>query len=255
MRFSRIFILITLVSGFTSCASTRVNVISNLPNGVSIDTLFQASSMIGPVFLPIFPLIDAGVFNEKVFKISNEIMDIEQRQMANFDSILIASIENVVPVKKVNSQKKSIVKDGEGERVVQLQIDNKDFPIVYISKNSTNLVEFGKGRNLQMMFRESELLKKNIIKFASENNSSPIMLVYNRLAVVGVGYFGLTGNMRLETYVFIYDSYGRLIVEANGFTKPKLISGKDVGEIEGVLDEYEDLAELFSIELNKLVRN
>ncbi|MEO9474043.1 MAG: hypothetical protein ABJG41_00860 [Cyclobacteriaceae bacterium] len=210
--------------------------------------------MIGPVWQPVLPLIDAAAFNEKTNKISDQILDEEQKRVETFKNVLVTSLSEKLPATILtgsdftseNAQKYK-VENG-------LQIDTKNFPIVFFSEGDMNMVDFGKGKNVNEIFKNSEELKNSISKFATDLNLETVLISYNRLSVIGVGMFGITGNLRLESYLYLYKSNGDLLMDAYGWTKPTAIDGKELNQYQFQLDNFKELADLLSTELVNYIK-
>lgn len=133
-------------------------------------------------------------------------------------------------------------------------IDNKNFPVVWFDEGGMNLWDYGKGTNVRAIFESDPQLKNRIARFAREMNVNNVLVSYNRLAVIGVGMFGSTGNIRLESYLYLYDANGNVMMDAYGWTKPSSIGGREIYEYQGQMDKFEELALLLSIELVKHIR-
>lgn len=250
----RSLFFLTMIIAFSSCTTTRVKVNSVYPNGARIDSLNLISTIIGPLSQPDFPLIDAALFNERTNTISNDIMDEEQKRINDYRLILVQNLQDKLPSKirtglDFNSD---ISKKYKVNNV--LQIDNKNFPIVFFSEGDMNVVDFGKGKDVNAIFKNNEILKHRITSLAIELELQTVLISYNRLSVVSAGMFGTSGNLRLESYLFLYKANGDLIMDAYGFTKPTIISGKQLLEYKMQLDYFQELAQLMSKELVKFIK-
>jgi hypothetical protein len=250
----RIISIISISLLIYSCAATKVKVNTIYTNGLAVDTLNLVSTMIGPVLQPVLPLIDAAAFNEKTNKIADQILDEEQKRVETYKSLLTNSLNDKLhkPIRTgsdflSDAANKYKVKNG-------IQIDNKNFPIVFFSNGDLNIIDFGKGKNVNSIFKDNAVLKTQIVKLASELKLKTVLISYNRLNVIGAGMFGSTGNLRLETYLYLYNSSGNLLIDAYGWSKPTVIKGKELNDYKFQLDNFQELSNLISQELLKYIK-
>lgn len=251
-------VLLIIVSVITvclsSCISTKVVVNTVHANGLPIDSLNLVSTMIGPLWQPVLPLIDAAVFNEKTNKISDQILDEEQKITKTFKSVLVNSLAEKLPAVIVTGS--SFTSENALKYKVEngVQVDNKNFPIVFFSEGDMNMIDFGKSKNVNEIFKNNEKLKSRVSRFASDLNIKTVLISYNRLSVIGAGMFGLTGSLRLESYLYLYKYNGDLLLDAYGWTKPTSIDGKDISHYKSQLDNFKELTDLLSDELIKHIK-
>ncbi|MGC5198553.1 hypothetical protein, partial [Aphanothece microscopica] len=132
-----------------------------------------------------------------------------------------------------------------------IQIDNKNFPVVFFGENDLNVSSFGKGKNVYEIFKNDPETKSKIKALNSALNLNNVLVSYNRIAVLNASTFGLVGNVRLESYLFLYNSNGDLIIDAYGFTKPNPIKGKELREYKTELDKFEEINGKLTQELSK----
>jgi hypothetical protein len=250
----RIFSFIAIGCLIASCATTKVKVNTIYTNGIPIDSLNLVSVMIGPVLQPVLPLLDAAAFNERTNKIADQILDEEQKSVNEFSSILIANLEQryskpVVIGNDLTSEAADKYRVKRG-----IQIDNKNFPIVFFSEGDLNMIDFGNGKNVNAIFKNNEALKPQIARFSSELNLKSVLISYNRLNVISAGMFGSSGTIRLETYLFLYNSRGDLIIDAFAFSKPEVINGKDIRDYKLHLNHFQGLSILLTNEFIKYIK-
>lgn len=248
---SLLFLFLVLVS---SCISTKVQVNTPYTNGIPVDSLNLVSLMVGPVWQPIFPLIDAAAFNEKTNKIADQLLDEEQKVVEDYKKILVGCLDgklrsSVVVGSDFTSPMASQYRVEKG-----IQIDNKNFPVVFFSEGDMNMIDLGKGKNINQIFKYDKSLKSNIAKYAANLKLNNVVISFNRLAVISAGMFGTTGNLRLESYLFLYNAEGKLLLDTYGWMKPTAISGKDLADYKYQLDSFQELAELMSQELTQYIK-
>ncbi len=236
-----------------SCASTKVKVKTQYTEGISIDTLNLLSTVILPVAQPVLPLLDASTFNSKTNKIADQIIAEEQQIIEKYKTLLETNLSRLqaelITGSDFNSDAANQYKSGK-----IIQIDNKNFPVVIFSEGDLNFIDFGNGKNINSIFKNNEELKSRITKVASDLGIKNVFVSFNRLAVIGVGPFGVTGNLRLESYLYLFDDSGNLLIETYGWTKPTSIKGKEINEYKYQLDNFSGLSLLLIEELSKYIK-
>lgn len=252
MRKIPIIILTSLLLG--SCLSTKVKVNTIYTNGVALDTINLLSTMIGPLWQPVLPLIDAAAFNGKTNKISDLILDEEQKIIESYKAILVSNLteklkKGILTGSDFTSEPANRYKVGNS-----LQVDSKNFPVVFFSKGDLNIVDFGSAKNINSIFKDNQQIKAGVIKLATDLKLKTVLLSYNRLSVVNAGMFGATGNLRLESYLFLYRANGDLLIDAYGWTKPTAINGKELSDYKFQLDNFQELANLMSQQLTSYIK-
>ncbi|UCS94521.1 hypothetical protein KZP23_05725 [Echinicola marina] len=253
----RIFPIALVAIFLVSCATApiMVKVQSSKSSTIALEQLNLASTMIGPLFQPDLPLIDAASFNGKTNKIADVIMDEEERMIEEFKYILTSTLKG-----HLSSSVKTIGEfDGASIEPYQvekgLKVDNKNFPVVFFSEGDLNIADLGKGKNVNKIFKNDEGIKDRVREIAQALDISNVAVSYNRLGIVGVGAFGSFGMISLESYLFIYDSQGDLLINIKGWTKPEQISGKNSNEYVIQLHKFEGLADEISRKLNEYIQN
>jgi len=237
-----------------SCTS-KVYVHTDYPNGFGVDTLNLTATMIGPLQLPVLPLIDASIFNDKPNSIASDIITEEQKVIDDYQSILIQSLEQNLHVKVIPSSKFSsesanefMVRDGA------VQVANNNFPLVLFSQGGINVVDFGKKKDPYDIFKDNPEINKNIAKLANELHLKTVLLSFNQLIVTGVNMLGIYGTLRLESYLYLFNKDGKLLIDVFGKTKSTHINGKELSDYKFQLDSFRDLAEQMSIEVKPYIK-
>jgi hypothetical protein len=250
----KITVILIAALMLSSCITTKVQVNSKYSGAIPIDTLNLVSVVYGPVVQPVIPLIDAAAFNGRTNKISDQILE-EQKGMTDvYKKILLRNLNDRVTTyiktgDHFTDEAAEPYKAKEG-----ILIDNKNFPVVWFDGEGMNLWDYGKGTNVSSIFESDPQLKSRIARFAREMNVNNVLVSFNRLAVIGVGMFGSTGNIRLESYLYLYDANGNVMMDAYGWTKPSSISGRELYEYQAQMDKFEELVVLLSNELVKHIR-
>ncbi len=250
----KITVILVAILVLSSCITTKVQVNSNYSGVIPLDTLNLISVAYGPIVQPVIPLIDAAAFNGRTNKISDQILE-EQKGMTDiYKNILLKHLNNRITA-YIRTGDYFTDEVAESYKVKEgILIDNKNFPVVWFNEGGMNLWDYGKGTNVRDIFESDPQLKSRIAGFAREMNVNNVLVSFNRLAVIGVGMFGTSGNIRLESYLFLYDANGNIMMDAYGWTKPSSIGGREIYEYQGQMDKFEELVVLLSNELVKHIR-
>ncbi|MFC4874819.1 hypothetical protein [Negadavirga shengliensis] len=244
-----------MVSFLASCAAPiTVKVNSTREEKIPMRDFNLASVMIGPMAQPVMPLVDAAAFNKKTNQIAHLIMDEEERIIEEYKHILVNTLNGYLSTQIVTSNQ--LDREIKSPYVVEkgIQTENKNFPIVFFSEGDLNIAAFGKGKNVNTIFKNDETLKARVGEIAEKMGISNIAVSYNRLAVVGAGAFGAYGTITLQSYLFVYDAFGNMLIDVEGWTKPEPIKGKDLIEYKVQLHKFEVLAAEMSRRLAEYIQ-
>ena len=248
MRHLSLFALVLLLG---SCVGAKFTADTKTGQPIPIDTLNLVSVMIGPVYQPTFPLIDAAAFNGKTNKIADDILEEEEKRIADFKKKLVAALREKIPAEIRTTD------EIRGDGIEEYQItratpaENKNFPLVYFAEGDLSFQEYGNMNNLRNEFESNQALRQNIVAFAEKFNLSNVAICYNRLAVINVGPFGASGNLRLESYIYVFDSRGGVSIKATGILEPTNISGKVLDEYAAELDKHSMMYNLLAVPLSQ----
>jgi len=235
LKFS--FFVLSIIA-FTSCSTIKVNYYGNKVNDVQSVTL--VSTMIGKVQQPIFPLIDAGIFNEKTNSIADKIMDVEKKNINNYQSIVAGSLKRNYNCPVIfgdslqNLEGYSQLKSTFNKKR-NLSIESNHFPFIITAEDDIYPFSFEKG-NVLAYFKTPENYKAITSEIAKTVGTDLFAVSYSTLAVGSIGYFGIYGSLYLATYLYIFDKEGNLVADASSISKPTSVSGKKIDEYLNQLD-------------------
>ena len=245
-----LFFLLTLAS----CASTKVGVRTTIPNGLNLDTIALVSTAIGPLFQPVFPLIDAAAFNKKTNDLADVILAEEEILVAEFRQTLLADLR-----RHVSASFTTVDDFGNGPEIerfragASVQTENRNFPVALFAPGDLNVITFDNAKNVDRLFEATPAFTERIKSIAAATGAKSIAVSYNRLAVIAAGAFGASATLRLETHLFVFASNGRQLFEIFGVTKPTTISGKRVEDYSFQLSQFKILSDMMAQELKKHV--
>jgi hypothetical protein len=211
--------------------------------------------MVGPMSQPVLPLIDAAAFNSKTNNIAHLIIE-EQKKMVD---VYFKNISDGLKSKTgmaVRNGKEIQTENFEKNRVkTGVAIKSENFPIVIFNEGSINLFDLASVKNnMGNTFKDNEKNKNRIVQFVKEANLNNVMVSYHRLAITGVGMFGISGYIRFETYIFIFGENGELLLDGYAWSRPRSIHGDELKEYKFELESNLDLIERLTSELAARLR-
>ena len=244
-NFLKLFSLAILAIAFTSCATMKVNYSGKKLNKVENIALF--STLIGKIQQPIFPLIDAGIFNVKTNSIADQIMDLQQKNIDKCQQIVAKSLEsnfncNVLYANSLHDLPGFVELKEKYDFKNSLRIESDHFPKIITAKGDINPFKFEKGDVIKY-FSNSLNYKSQIIEICKKINVDLVAVSYSTLSVTGAGMMGIYGYLRLDTYIYLFDKDGDLVSDGHSWSKPTNIAGKKIEEYRSQLDNLSIIIE------------
>lgn len=253
-KYLKVMSIAIIVIAFTSCATMKVNYYGKKVDKVQNVALF--STMIGEIQQPLFPLIDAAVFNEKTNSISDQIMDLQKKNIDKCQGVVALSLKKNFNCKVTYSDSLHALAGftelkEKFDFKNSLRTENDPYPFIVTAKDDINPFKFEKG-DVVKYFNNSTNYKEIISELGKRINTDLIAVSYSNLTVVGAGMFGIYGYLRLDTYLYLFDKDGDLISDAHAWSKPTNISGKQIDEYKSQLDNLSIIIEPM---MNKVIIN
>jgi len=253
-NFLKLMSLAITAIAFSSCATMKINHYGKKVNNVQNIALF--STMIGKIQQPVLPLIDAAAFNEKTNSIADQIMDLQKKNIDKCQGIVASSLNKnfnckVLYADALHTMAGYVELKEKFDFKSALRIENDNYPFVITAKNDINPFRLEKG-NVLKYFNSSTNYKGVMAELGKKMNTDLIAVSYTTLTVAAVGMFGIYGNLRLDTYLYLFDKEGDLISDAHTWSKPTNISGKKIDEYRAQLDNLSIIIEPM---MNKLMLN
>ena len=233
----KLFSLAILILLASSCATMKINYYGKQVPNVQNVTLI--STMIGKIKQPVLPLIDAAAFNEKTNSIADQIMDLQKQNINNYREIIASSLKkyfncDVLYAESLHSIPAFAELKENYDFPGALRIENDHYPFIITAKDDINPFKYEKG-NVVSYFSSANY-KSIISEIIKKVNSDLIAISYSTLTVIGANIFGISGSLRLDTYLFLFDKDGDLVSDAHSWSKPTMISGKQILDYKAQLD-------------------
>jgi hypothetical protein len=244
-------VLINVLLLITSCATIKVKNSGTKTEPVKSIILF--STMIGRIQQPVLPLIDAAAFNEKTNSIADQIMDLQKQTIDNYREIISNSLKKhfnceVFSAASLHSIPEFSELKAKHNYSKNLRVDNNHFPQIIIGSDDINPFQFENGKIIQY-FKEPGNYKQIISEINTMLKSDLVAVSYSQLSVIGAGMFGAWGNLRLDTYIYLFDKDGVLVTEGHTWSKQANISGRELQQYKYQLDNLSWIIEPLMIKI------
>ena len=243
----KITFLLLAITLFSSCAKMIIKTAVPYQKTQQNIKIALFPVMIGKVEQPIFPLIDASMFNKRTNKIADQIMDMQKKEIDKIREVAANTIKKYIGSEIIYSENlhkterfKNLIKTNNYTN--SLIIENDNFPVVLISSGDINPYKYTNG-NVISYFKESNNYKETIINLCKELDVDAIVINYSNLNIIGVTAFGGSANIRLDTYLYVISKNGELLGNGYAYSKPIVIKGKEITDYKMVIDEYPNLFE------------
>lgn len=253
MKKNYLFYLLVITILTSSCASLKVNTVTPY-RGDNVKKLAIIGSYIGRVKQPKLPLIDASAFNKRTNKIGDEVMSYQEEILPKIEDRLAEGLGNSLNVEIIKpssfTEEQITAINEKYNRRSRLGIDHKHYNKLITTSEDINIFAFNNGKVLEH-FKLPANYMREIREVCSILDVDGVIVNYHLMNVVGVGAFGTSGTLRLDSYVYIFDSNARVIAKSSAFTKPMGIKGKKIGDYELVYDQYPIITDLISTDIIK----
>lgn len=251
----KITICLVVIILFSSCGSSlRIVKPYSVDPQKPLEKVALFPVFIGKLKKPIFPLIDAGIFNAKPNDLAPLINQMEVRMV---DSIqkesarIISNHLNTVVVSGEGLMELENYKKLKNERnfTENLLTNDPRFPTIHMATGNINPFKFSEG-NVTSYFKVENRYKGLINYLCNELNVDGIAIVYTQLMLNNVQLFGSYARLSLYTHFYLFDDRGRLRGESTFVTKGFNTNGKDLQEYELALKDFSPLFDAMFKKLN-----
>lgn len=237
----------------SSCSTMRINYSGKQISEIQSITLI--STMIGKIKQPVLPLIDAAAFNEKTNSIADQIMNIQEQNINNYREIVASNLKKSFNCNVIYSETLySIPEFAELKEKLNfpnaLSIENDHYPFIISADGDINPFRYEKGNVIS--YFNYPAYKGIIAEIMKRVKTDLLAVSYSTLTVVNANAFGISGSLRLDTYIYLFDKSGDLVSDGHSWSKPTAISGKN---IEDYLSQLDNISLILDPMLNKVSQN
>lgn len=195
--------IIALASCNTSRVGSRVVLKENLP-----DTVALLTTAIIPIQQPETPYIDARIFNSKTARLKADIAAESKNQIRKIEAQNIKLLEEVLACCVVS-----------GEQMKNHKIDSESVhsavsdPEMVCASNSLLKFDFG-DEAVYRYFRERKNYQQMVKDLCEALDVDQVAVSYNYLNITGVGVLGRDGNLRYDSFFYLFNRKGYIVLEA-----------------------------------------
>lgn len=251
MNKSYYVLIIGLLLCCTSCATLKVKTSTPYQNR-SIEKIALVGTYIGRVKQPKFPLIDASAFNKRTNKISDEIMDHQAELVHEIEKLVQTELTKRIKQKVLTQDdftESGLAKLNDKYKFDSMIFIEHDHYPKLLSTSKVNWFPFENGEVLEYFNNFSNpSISQDICKFLEVD---AFAISYTRLNVISAGMFGMNGNLRLDTHLYIFDQSGNVIGKSEAYTKPMAKKGKKFADYKLVFDQYPVIVSLLNQDIIK----
>ena len=65
-----------------------------------------------------------------------------------------------------------------------------------------------------------------------------VAVSYSRLNVIGANAFGILGNLRLDSYLYMFDKFGDLVATGKAYSKFTNVKGKELYDYQSKIEDF-----------------
>lgn len=235
---------ILFLSFIFSCVSQKNTTEESDPTE-NVKSITLLATMLGPIKQPVLPIVDAGLFNAKTDNISDELNRLQGEFVTEFQSEIAAALEKGFG-STVMVGKDLYESDSYQELIAtrnfynELKTNSQFFPLILMPQNAVNVFEFDDVKPFRF-FGKNKHFGEQIKRVFNFIKTDLIAISYTRLNVIRAGTFGRRGDLRLDTYLYLYNPEGKLISYAHSMSPSIRIHGKYIKEYESVLKQFDNL--------------
>jgi hypothetical protein len=250
-------VLLVLIS--SSCSTVKVTRSGRNLNE-EIQNISLLSTMIGECRTPDLPIIDAEFFKIKTDKITDQIIDIQKKNIDNYRRIVSESLaENfnciVLAGTALHAKTGYEVLKQEYHDPIALRTNDDHFPLITIASGDINPFRFIDGDAVDF-FRTPSNYEVRIAAIAKILETDVVAVSFSTLNMPYAGPFGLWGYITLETRLYLFSNNGKLISRGCTRSKTRSLSGSNIDDYLAQLDNISLLMDpLLNKMINKLNSN
>ena len=229
-----------------SCNSLKVKTIQPFARPVAPIKVALIATVIGKIEQPLFPLIDASIYNAKTFKIATQLMAQQDSAANQYQAKLKDILEKNLGIQIV-TQPEFILADSTKtlpEFPQALLTHNEHFPRIHIPANERMHFDFPKG-DFRKAINSNQFITTCEI-YCKALGVDAVLVSHSNLRVFGVSGFGINGAVGLETEFTMVSKTGQVLAKGSGLTKREINNGKDIGHFSKMLNQIDFLADVLA---------
>ncbi len=255
MKIWKLSLLSLSIIFLSACGNLRIKAYQPFMAPAKAKTVALASFYFAPPALPEVPAGDADDFNEKVFKLEDDLNAEMQKRAGEYYQLLDQGIEMQLGM---DSRAGSELEQGaryersqQKQELEALQIEGKrHFKQILVGEGGLNFFEFKQG-DIKGYIEESPRLR-SAVRGNLKNLEAEVMAVgMAQLTIDKVTRYGQKANLKLKVNLYFFDDNGQPVGHGYGESEPITFDGTEITDYELILDQYADLQKEILTEMSK----
>lgn|GEM_PF-5763980 len=241
----KLIFALAIMFSLTSCGGVSID--GNVHELKTYDTIAVIQFVVSPPEVPIFPLIDAAIYNSAVDEIVTDILDTNQlkaNDLAEYTREYFnenTSVFLLCGQDYFNSPSYSSLKDKI--EIFSTELDDADFSEMAIPTHSYNFFDvFENAFPLNYFYSNLDLNKPNetIAKIAKELNQKVVAIIVTGNIPFNPGFFSSRWGTYNKTIIFFYRDNGTMILSASVNSEEIKAKGSSRQGYSFIIDKYKD---------------
>jgi len=253
--FRKIIYIVLISISLSSCSNMKIEYYGK--KDLKVHNVALISTMIGRMRQPQAPIIEAGVFNEKTNNIADEIMKMQKNNIDMYRVLVAKSINrnlycNVLYADSLHKLPGFLGLKEKYDFKSSLILNSDNFPYIITASNDINPFNYNHGMVFGYFKKNNQ--KELVAEIAKTLNCDLIAVSYSNLSIVDTDLLGLLGDLRLDTYILLFDKYGNQIVSAQTWSDSQSISGKQLSDYTTQIFNLSPILEPMMVEIGKFFK-
>jgi hypothetical protein len=220
-KLERILMLLFVVTLFSSCSTLKVKFSSNDPGKINEIALISTYLSIQ---LPVLPLLDAAIMNEKTNSIAPEINRLFSENIDKMRETVAKLLEEKLKCKVIYAE---VLHSSPGFNELKekynfessLATGKENFPEIVTAKDDINPFEFTDTRKTQQFFKDPKNYTNTITRIC-EILKVDYIAVTQSLIYPLPGGIVLPAKLPMYTFFYLFDKKGNSLVSGFNYFKP-----------------------------------
>ena len=249
----RFFIYFVLVISIviTSCSTFKIKLEGNSEKVKTFENIGILNVYICPPDSPIFPLLDAGIYNGKFNDIYADIAMYHEKNADTISTYLGKQFEKYSGAKIVYGENlyslfPADLKNQSNLKQYSLVLNNDNFPKIPYPKYALNFFNFSDNSSPESYFERLDFQNiRSVIKNICEYiKTDGLIISYISVPTISVGAFGISGNRLLKGRLFFFDKNGNHVCTGVMVSNQTSSSPDNFKHYELVFSDYYRLSDL-----------
>ncbi len=228
-----------VVVGLTACARQIIQVTGEKEQVRTHKKFALVEVVIGPPELPVFPLLDAGIYRGAFNGNAPQIAEIHKEKIQAITEAVGSALRKSSGSEVMYG--KALVTTSEYMNCVvkeyPVALKHPRFPEAILMKQGKNLLDFGTNEYIQDLLDKAKPTPETMASLATALNVDITVIGIVTVPTITSGMFGISGARIARVALYFFDHKGKFLLKGYGQTKPESSSPGDVGHYEVTLEK------------------